>query len=199
VGRRSNPSLISESEFPRLVEIVGAERRPYHRWLGMPLEHEYTEISRVPFLDFLFESENPANLMKAIDAAHQFRMRAYSKDMADVCFRIEDEPVKAKALAVLADWDYPLLGGVLFYALEKRESSSLLGVAISILRQQNVFPETLPSLERVMNSSYDSERDYGPTSAVVSAVGNLRSPEAGKLIFSLFQKVVAGDYYSVLE
>ncbi|MCK4445236.1 MAG: NERD domain-containing protein, partial [Thermoplasmata archaeon] len=196
VARYDEGPILREDEFSKLVEIVGAEKRPYHRWLTKPLEHEYTEISRVPYLDFLFESEDSNNLIRAMDGAYQFRLRAYSKDIVDVYYRVGNEQVKMKALTILADWDISSLGDLLVSALKKRGFPSLRVTAIKHLQAENVFSETLPSLEKVLKNSYESEEDKYLALAVMDAIGNLQSQEAGKVVFDFMDRLVGDNFYS---
>lgn len=197
-GRADASALVSEDEVRQLVTIMAAERRPFHRWSGTPLEHEYTEISRVPSLDFQFESDDPQTLLKAIEGAHQFRLRAYATDVADVFYRTQSEDVKERALVVLANWDYPSLGDLMVHGLEGRGSTRLVATALEILCEQNDHPETLPALESLMNRSYDSESDFGQALTAVKAAGKLRNQEAASAIHDLFVRATQGDYYARL-
>jgi HEAT repeat protein len=188
--------VLTEEEFSKLVELVGAEKRPYHRWLTKPLEHEYTEISRVPYLDFLFDSEDSKNLIRAMEGACQFRLRAYSEDIVETYYGVGNEQVKIKALTVLADWDIASLGDLLVYALERREFPSLLMAAIRHLQAENVYPQTLPNLENLLRSTYESRENLGLALVVIDAIGNLRSQEAGEVVFNFLNRLIGDDFYS---
>jgi HEAT repeat protein len=188
--------VLTEEEFGKLVELVGAEKRQYYRWLTKPLEHEYTEISRVPYLDFLFDSENPKNLIRAMEGAYQFRLRAYSEDIIDMYYRIEDEQVKIEALTILADWDISSLGDLFLYALERGGFKSLRISAIRYLQAENVYPQTLPSLESLLISTFESKENRGLTLMIIDAIGNLRSQDAGEVLFSFLDRLVGEDFYS---
>lgn len=188
--------VLDDNEFNRLVDIVRAEKRPYHLWLAEPLEHGYTEISRVPQLTFLFQSKDPSNMIGAMEAAYQFRLRAYSEDIVGLYLGVDDEQVKKKALTILMNWDVPSLGRLLVYALEKREFLSLQRTAINLLQAENVYPETLTSLERVLISSYESRESAYNTLAVLDAIGNLQSQEAGEVVFNFLNRLVGDDFYS---
>lgn len=198
VARPGGRPLLTDEELGRLLAIVGAEKRAYHRWITTPLQHEYTEISRVPYLDFLFDSETPDNLMRAIAGADQFRLRAYAKDIADVFFRADDEQTRVKALIVLANWGYPLLGGLLVYALRKSAPPSLLRTAINVLQEEHAYHETLPALVELMDYFYESATDSYLTLPVIKAMGNLGRKDAGKAIHDLLLRSVGEDYYGTL-
>ena len=188
--------VLTDNEFQKLINIIGAEKRPFHRWSTTSLESEYIEISRVPSLDFLFESDNSVKIIEAMKGAYKFGLKAYKTDISDVYYRIENEKVKENALKIMINWKHPKLEDILIYALRKENYPSLQIIAINYLGGENEYPKTLHLLEKILKKKYSSKKIERTIPMVLDAIGNVQSNEAGKIIYNFFREFIGEDYYS---
>lgn len=170
---RGEGLLDSEEHFTRLIELIGAEERPWDEWiLGAELVAVEEEVhpTKIPQLDFLLSSRNPEYVQRALRYISELGLGDYSIQV-NVATSDPHASVRMLALDILIAWDDPNLGNTLAQFLSD-ESPNLRKKALDQLGER-AFPEVIPEVTELL-----ANEDMKEVIGALKALGITEHPDA---------------------
>ena len=175
--------LLSSEHFMKLVELIGAEERPWNEWMR---DEHLTSIdegilpTRISHIDSLFKNGDPAKIQEALEYVYGQDLRDYIQEVHFASAN-PNENIRRMALSILLEWDPPGLNLLLKEFLD--DESQTLRRDVLELMGKRPCPEAIPELTELLQS-----RDMNDTVLALRALGVTKHPEACQAVSGYARK-----------